>query len=346
MTISALEAFDPEFPFLRTIDADPVIEEHREALYVPFAGWEVDRDPGWGLYDRDGRLIRAAAYCRGQQRRLVGQSETVCVPAAAIEDAPDEHYVHAGPLILHYGHFLLASLSRLWPQFGANARFVWFSHAPLEILPHTPYVGACLAGLGLDPGQFRRFTRPTRIARLTVVAPAFEEAHFGHLAFARTCLRIGARLAAERDQTPRPPAYLTRTGLTWGVKSVANEAAVCAALAGLGVEIIEPERLPLTEQIRLFGSNRVVMGTAGSAFHTALFAPPCARLIAIEFKDNENQVLINRLTGARMLHLRPSTIVPATMDGGPIETVYAFPDPAAIARDLLLSARALEHSTS
>lgn len=340
MTTRALEAFQPDFPQLRTVQSDPVIEEHRDALYVPFAGWEVDGDPGWGLYDRDGRIIRGAAYCRGHRRDLVGQSETVAIPAAAIEHAPDEHYVYAGPLILHYGHFLLASLSRLWPRFAERARFLWISHAPLEILPHTPYVGACLAGLGLDPGQFQRFTRPTRIARLTVVGPAFEEAHFGHAAFARLGRAIGARLAPEHDPTPRPPAYLARTGLTWGVKSVANEATVCAALAALGVAVIQPERLPLAEQIALFGSNRVILGTAGSAFHTALFAPPAARLITIEFKHNENQLLINRLTGARMTHLRPTGALPSTRDGGPIETVYQFPDPVAVARDLLLAARA------
>jgi hypothetical protein len=132
--LSTLEAFTPDDPALRVGKADPVIEEHRNVPYVPFRSWELDRDPYWGLYDADGRLIEAASYRRGPLRRLVGQSPDVAIPAAEIESAPDEHYVIAGPLLFHYGHFLLTSFSRLWPGFGAEERFAWFCHAPLEIL--------------------------------------------------------------------------------------------------------------------------------------------------------------------------------------------------------------------
>ncbi|HYZ60823.1 MAG TPA: glycosyltransferase family 61 protein [Acetobacteraceae bacterium] len=335
----ALEPFSPcPAPELQVIDADPVIEEHRDALYLPFDGSDSAHDhPGWGLYDRDFRLIRAAAYCRFPARTLVGQGETASVPAGAIEDAPQAHYVHAGPLILHYGHFLLATLSRLWPGFGPGRRFVWFSNSG----PRAPFVAACLAGLGLGLDQFRHFTRPTRIRRLTVVAPAFEEGHFAHHVYRRMCLGIGERLAPVPAGSG-PPVYLTRTGLPGGVKRVANEAAVCAALAALGVEIVEPERLSLAQQIALFGSDRVIMGTAGSAFHTAIFVPPRARLIAIELHNSDNQILLNRLGAARMLHLRPVTaLYPAMASSGPFKGVYTFPDPAAVARDLLRAAQSV-----
>ena len=335
----ALEEFTPDDRGLRVVEADPVIEEHRNVLYVPFRSWELDTDPSWGLYDQDGKLIEAAAYRRGPSRKPVGQSPHASVPAAAIEPAPEEHYVVAGPLLFHYGHFLLTSLSRLWPEFGAGARFAWFCHCTLDILPHTPFVGAALAGLGLDPKQFRRFTKPTRIARATVVAPAFQEDYLVHRVFARTCCRVGAHFAPELGQTPLPPAYLARTGLAAAVKSVANEDAVCAALAAYGVEIVRPETLSFPEQLALFAGDRVIMGLAGSAFHTAAFVPPRSRLIAIEMKDNPNQLLLNRLAGLGMRHLRPTQEVPSVVGAGPVETVYTFPDPAAVARDLLRAAQ-------
>lgn len=329
----------PTYPGLRIVEADPVIAEYRDALYVPLRDWAPDDDPEWGLYDRNGALISSAAYCRGTKRRLVGQSPTCLLPARAFEQAPEEHLVYAGPLIFHYGHFLLDTLSRLWPYIGPSPdRFAWISPAPLAILDHTPFIGACLAGLGLDPGQFRRFERPTRIARLTVIAPAFEEQHFAHRVFCDQCRRIGDRLVTALDERPLGPAYVARTGLKAGVKAVANEELVCAALAELGVEIIWPEKLSLADQIRLFGSNRVIMGVGGSAFHTSIFAPPVARLIAIDLGETENQVLLNRLSGARMLHMRPATELSFTR-GGAIETVYAFADPLAVARDLLRAAQ-------
>lgn len=341
LDLTALKPFTPDSSHLRIFEADPVIEEHRDAVYVPFA--RDHEESGWGLYDRDGRLIRAAAYRRGPAGALVGQAEAVALRAAEIETAPLGHYVYAGPLITHYGHFLLATLSRLWPRFHGGERFLWFSEAPLSRLAAMPWIGACLTGLGLEAGQFVRFTRPTRIKRVTVVGPAFEEGHFAHQAFRAMCRHIGDALVPAWDARPQAPAYLTRAGLTGGVKTVANEDAVCAALASFGVEIIAPERLGLAEQVALFGSDRVIMGTGGSAFHTSVFAPSRARLIAIELLPNDNQVLLNRLSEARMLHLRRSDeAFPELPAGGPFGAIYRFADPVAVARDLLYLAQAFD----
>ncbi|HYZ63359.1 MAG TPA: hypothetical protein VE650_12980, partial [Acetobacteraceae bacterium] len=210
ITDQALLPFTPDPAGLRLIEADPAIEEYRDALYVPFRDWAIDSDPDWGLYDSEGQLIRTAAYCRGPERRLVGQSERLTLSRSAFERGPDTPLIYAGPLIFHYGHFLLTTLCRLWPFVDADPklRFLWISPATLELLAHTPHIGACLAGFGLDPAQFRRFERPTRIPRLTVVAPAFEEEHFAHRAYRRLCLRIGASLAPEPQVGPGPPAYL------------------------------------------------------------------------------------------------------------------------------------------
>ncbi len=328
---------------LQIIEADPLIEEHTDALYVPFAGYGLDDDRSWGLYARDGRLIPAAAYVRGPGRALVGQSGHASVGAAEIEDAPDEHLIHAGPLLLHYGHFLLSTLSRLWPLAGGlvpRSPLLWHSNYDLAVLPGHPYVGAALSGLGLDAGAFRRFTRPTRIRRLTVIAPAFIEESLAHRAYARLCRTVGDRLAPGLAAGPSAPAYLARSRLGGGVKGIANEDALCRALASLGVEIVHPEQLSLAGQVRLFGTDRVVMGLCGSAFHTAAFAPPRARLVMIEVLHGRNQHLVNRLSGCRMQVLRPSEPLPF-IEGGTFERTYAFPDPAAAARDLLRHAQAM-----
>jgi hypothetical protein len=50
--------------------------------------------------------------------------------------------------------------------------------------------------------------------------------------------------------------------------------------------------------------------------------------------------LLDLLTGVRALHLRPAAPLPV-VERGAIETLYTFPDPAAVARDLLQAAQAV-----
>lgn len=336
-----LEPFEPDAARLQVIEADPAIEEHSDVLYMPFAGYGTDDDPSWGIYDRDNRLIQAGAYCRGPDRVPVGQSERLGVDVGRVEAAPEEHYIYAGPLSLHYGHFLLSTLSRFWPFRGSPpaAPLLWHGHYDPVVLPNFPFVGQLLATLGIAAPALHRFTRPTRIKRLTVIAPAFEEEHRGHRAFRHLCRAIGGRLAGDADGPPQAPAYLARSRLTWGVKAIANEAPLCQALAALGVEVIHPEQLGLPDQVRLFGSDRVIMGLSGSAFHTAIFARPRPRLLAIEIGNGVNQLLVNRLSGSPMVSLRPVDPLPSAAGHDGIGRVYTLPDPVGVARDLLRHAQ-------
>ena len=334
-----LVPFDPPSTHLRVIGPDPAISDHEDVLYIPVSIYTgFDGDPAWGLYDRSGRLIPTASYYRFTDRQRVGSTAQLTEIPTDADQAPDEHYVYAGQLTLHFGHFIVTSLARLWP-FAAGlppgARLLW--HTPHEpaAFPTAPFAAQAVSALGFGTDQFRRFTRPTRIKRVTVIAPAFEENHFAHHAFARLGRAIGDRLVPASDTTPRPPAYLARTRMTWGVKGIGNEAPLCDALRALGVEIMHPEQLSLVDQIALFKGDRVIMGLCGSAFHNTIFTPPRARLLAIEPFNGENQLLINRLTGNRMAFLRPDPPLPVRLGDPAFQTVLELTDPAAIARDLL-----------
>lgn len=322
--------------------ADPALEEHRDALYVPFGSVGIDADAGWGIYGRDGTQVQAAAYCRGPARTPVGQQARTTLNPVEADEAPDDTYVYAGPVILQYGHFLLATLSRFWPYVeGASpgVRFLCHSHCDPLGFGQYPYIGATLGALGLTPDRFVRFTRPTRIRRLIVPAPAFEEGHRVHEAFGRLCRGIGAQFAGPSG--PRPPAYLARTRLTVGVKAIANEAALADALARMGVEVLHPEAMPWPEQVALFASDRVVMGVGGSAFHTAVFAPPRARMALLHVASAENQALLDRLNGNQTLHFEPCVPAATVPTTGTFLVTLALADPAGAAADLLRAAQSL-----
>ncbi len=337
---SALRRIDPAAG--QVVAADSSLREHRDALYMPFGPNGIDADTEWGIYDQGGALAQDAAYCRGPARTPVGQRPHMAAPAD-IADAPDETYIYAGPLILHYGHFLLATLSRFWPYAGGaphGPKFLWHAHCDPLAVRDYPYITATLGALGLTPDRFVRFTRPTRIRRLIVPAPAFEEGHCVHVAFQRLCRGIGAPFAVKSG--PRPPAYLARTQLTAGVKNFSNEAALAETLERMGVELLFPEAMPFSEQVALFASDRVVMGVGGSGFHTAIFAPPAARLVILHVAPSDNQALLDQVNGHRTLSLEPCVPAATAPTLGRFLVTLALADPTGTAADLLRAAQSMQ----
>ncbi len=65
-----------------------------------------------------------------------------------------------------------------------------------------------------------------------------------------------------------------------------------------------------SEQVRLFATRRVVLGSVGSALHTAIFAPPGRRVIGLSHAPRINPTfrLVDVLAGNRVAYLhQPGT---------------------------------------
>ena len=71
----------------------------------------------------------------------------------------------------------------------------------------------------------------------------------------------------------RGPAriFLARKGRN---RLLTNRARIEEMAASAGFEIVFPETKTLSEQVALFSSAREIVGEYGSAFHTAMCAPP------------------------------------------------------------------------
>ena len=289
------------------LDLDPMIETYTDVLCVP-AGV---RDASSGIYDRGRKLVTAAGYFRASPDPLPLGSAFTTLDATRFDFADDGFtYLFLGTLTAHFGHFILASMARLWPlRFAPDPRmrFVVLNPAPLESLFDTPFLREILGQLGLGLHNLVCFSGPTRIARLVVPSPAIEEHNFSHRVFAQLCNRIGALLAAPLPQAPREaPVFLSKARMGAGVSHLANEAEFCDRLASRGVEIVYPEELDFPEQVRLFRDTAVITGWAGSAMHTAVFAPG-RDMLALSFSATmlSNQRLLDQANGARSLTLFP-----------------------------------------
>jgi capsular polysaccharide biosynthesis protein len=257
---------------------------------------------------------------------------------ASVPEAPEETYLFLGGAHLHYGHFLVTTLPRFWPLLDGRPAAPILCYAPAHEALWQPYRFAIdiLARLGLDVRDVHAFEAPVRLRRVVVPAPAFQEEAFAHTVFRDLCLEIGAGCYApdEVDADDRP-AYLAKTRLSGGVRRFANEEEVTEILAREGVEILHPEAMSFSEQVRLFARRRGGAGALGAALHTALCAPPGRRVVALSPDPRINPTfrLVDALCGNAVAYLhQPGTVAIAPGEFG---SQQRLPDPRAAAEGLL-----------
>lgn len=315
------------------IEADPSIRHLREATYLPYSS-----EGAWGLFAHGARV--------SEYGRDPAPGEAPPDLAEAAEDGP---FLYTGPIATHYGHFLVYTLPRLWPLASwSNSR-----QGPPRLLCHPPgprrswlgldYVAAILGRLGRGPEDIVAFDRPVRLRDVVVPEPSLVEQTSMHALFARLCREIGRPFweEAEVDREARP-LYLSKTKLRAGVARIANEQAIVDELEDRGVEIVHPETLAFAEQIRLLSSRRIVMGSAGSAFHTVAFAAPGRRLVGLNWQPalNANFALLDRVNGASARYYCPHGARYGEAKGW--ELSWSVADPRGVAAALLQRAEWLD----
>ncbi|CAO4180018.1 hypothetical protein CLBKND_03533 [Methylorubrum aminovorans] len=241
------------------------------AIYMPSSTKVyVDRDPHWGIYTEAGELVVEAAYERMAHRELVGQSRSLNLIGIDIFDGPFQEMVYAGPIVAHYGHFILASLARLWAV--DDSRPALFHSFP-PIFDHgARFIVEMVAAAGLTRDNAFSFDRPTRIRRLFVPEPSIVEQCYTTPAYSATAAKVGEKIP-KTECFGRKDYYISKAHMNSGVICLANEEVVEQAFQTAGFEIVHPETLPLADQVSLFRNARTVVGTVSSAFHTAALAP-------------------------------------------------------------------------
>lgn len=268
----------------------PVVEEHRNALYMPVNDHIVwEQDSTWGLYDCDGRLIDAAAYYRGKGT-LIGQSFTQDLSLIRFESAPPGDYIYGGNMIAHFGHFMLSCISRFWlglhldlSKFkivchGAGNNKGWLSH---------PFIRDFMLAVGISEKNLYVMKRPTRFERIIVPRPACAEHFYAHKTYAKWGNAVGQSLLQQRNIFhEKRPVWISKANLMFGVQGLVNETAISDVLAQKGVDVISPETLELPDQVMLYASRSHIMGVVGSAFHSSILWPPRAKLMGLVLYDN------------------------------------------------------------
>lgn len=180
-----------------------------------------------------------------------------------ISESADAEVIYAGVFFDHFGHFLLESLARLWyAKDRPELPIIWIGVDSWKTSPPLrTWQTDILRVLGVR-NPVRILTEPTRFKKLHVPDAGYKYGDWFHPQHADFLAAYGGV-----DQIPNKRIWLSRGNVDTGI-GIVNGASVESSLAREGWEIVQPERLPIEQQLRLFAEAEEIAGEEGSAFHT------------------------------------------------------------------------------
>jgi hypothetical protein len=252
------DAMDERIGSVRVARTPPELLEHSPAYFVPGLV---------ALYDRDGRRIEASCLRRKPGLHLAGPERIQVPQSCRIIDDP---LLYLGWVQDHWGHFLTEGISRLW------ARNVYAETRDLRCFttfgyPLASQVTDYLNLLGLSGPRFIHFDQTVKIETCIVPAASFTDRAEAFCAHLRPSQEVTALASGVQLPSCDQPVYLSRSQLGFGRK-LRREAELEQVLASRGARIVYPERLSLREQVLMFNTHRVFIGSWGSAFHSMSLA--------------------------------------------------------------------------
>lgn len=243
---------------------DPEIITLRDASVAPTA--EGHNLPS-GVFSEHGEICP-------HSRTMLGGPRWSDIPErpdpATLADLPGRH-LYGGVGRVHFGHFLVESISRLWaldhlerpvdsvlfsPVFGRSPRMV-FGRTLKELIT------ALCGDVAITP-----IAVPTRVEEIVVPSQGI-----GHLAWSTGTPEfrrfVRSRLQARYAPNGPEKLYVSRTRLAHDDKLVDKEDSIEELMARAGYTVFHPERYSIREQAEHYLAARVIVGADGSAFHFA-----------------------------------------------------------------------------
>lgn len=284
----------------------PKIVRHCNVLYMP------NGDEHSGLYDASGRIIESTID--GQRFSKPYKSDTkVRQRISANRSLASGDFLYIGTLNPHYGHFLINSMSRLWPLQAdrkyRKMKLLCHATASRSEWEKVNFATIVLGALGVEWDDIVFLSEPTLIHEVMVPDQALVEQTLVHQIYGEMGQTIGKPFWGDIN-SQNEPLYISKTRLKSGVGHIQNEALIEAEAVRQGFRIIYPETLTFAEQIKILSEHSVAAGTLGSGFHNSLFAPSGRNLFCLApVKDiNTNYLLIDEVTGANASYFVPNSV--------------------------------------
>ncbi len=221
--------------------------------------------PENGIHEESIRNVITAGFGRGQQVLRIDE----------------EVVLLCGPAYQMYGHWLLDFLPRLFCLVASGYELTKLRYLlPIDL---SAVARHWLAALGIISGQIIFYDKiaqqcavsramiPTNLRGSSLANPLLADA-FGHF---KTLIQPIKPASCHRK------IFVSRMRWANMTRRCRNAYEVQAFFAGRGFEIVYPEMLSIPDQIELFSQTSVIAGEYGTGLHSAVFAPPSAKVIAL-----------------------------------------------------------------
>ncbi|WP_076957927.1 glycosyltransferase 61 family protein [Teichococcus deserti] len=179
--------------------------------------------------------------------------------------------LYGGTIYAHFGHFILDSLSRIYPALSSSKRIegrIFFHAQPLDggsDILSQPHIRSIFELLSINLRDIIIIDRPMKIKSLEYYEPTFFDGLFASPS-------LGARQPPLEKATtgigsPQKPCFISRSQLKTGTSHISNSNEIDALMSQAGFEVIFPEALDINEQVALFDRFDLICGFPTSFFH-------------------------------------------------------------------------------
>lgn len=292
-------------------DLDVALATHDGAVALPLAsGGRRGQLVLGALYERHGCLIPDSQRAKAN-RAWSGNPDAVDLPPSADRVHLSGRTFFGGYLLHVFGHLLLETLPRFWPDLDYGA----FDHVllyPTRVSRggtqpcFEPHEVDVLTALGVDSDTAVMVgDRPLQLEEVTVstsamcLKSAVDPAFLAAFDRVKAALQGGAVRVTDSDRR----VYLSRSRLSDRFRRATNEAEIEALFAATGFQVVHPQELTIAQQVALVGSAAAIAGCDGSALHLAAFATPGTTLLALDSRVVINQFMVDLVRGLDAVHV-------------------------------------------
>lgn len=219
-----------------------------------------------GVYKADGTLVANSLLLRDiNWKGVAGKFHS--------EKAVNQDVIYAGPLIDHFGHFLLEGIAHLWCiRDMPNHAIAWSVPEGASDSSLKRWQSQILDVLGLDAPVIL-VSQPTTFRSVVVTETGcrlYDRLHAQHAAFL-------CENGPPHDPKPGKKLWLSRSRFQPD-KGLLGVELLEKRLQDAGWEILYPETMDIAEQVKAIASAERIAGEEGSALHTVVFLANAHRL--------------------------------------------------------------------
>jgi hypothetical protein len=272
-----------------------------------------------GVFANDGRHIEKLSDRRGE-RFIWWPGSELRKKAEGADFLDYDSGVYGGTIYLHFGHFLLDSLSRIYPflnKFGTIKGPIFFHAQPLDgeiDILSIPHIKGIFEYLSLDREKIVLVDRPIKVKNLEYSDATFFDGIFSSLS-------LGWNIESKKTEKRIPYlskkiAYVSRSKLKTGTSYISNSIDVDKLMEKKGFKVIFPETLSISEQISIFNEFDLLCGFPSSFFHLKTiaqsrppilyFIPQCQESIHINFLNIDLSLGFNDQFCSMKAELQPT----------------------------------------